>query len=64
MLVAAYGRTVRERDVCREVPAGRSTTDIAARPAISAHTVRDHLKPVCAMEDVRSRGELTAKPLS
>jgi DNA-binding CsgD family transcriptional regulator len=54
----------RVRDVCREVLAGRSTTDIATRPAISAHTVPDHLKSVFAKADVRSRGALTAKLLS
>ncbi|MEU5262737.1 helix-turn-helix transcriptional regulator [Amycolatopsis sp. NPDC021455] len=64
VLLAAYGLTARERDVCREVLAGRSTTDIAARLVISAHTVQDHLKSVFAKVDVRSRGELTAKLLS
>jgi DNA-binding CsgD family transcriptional regulator len=64
VLLAAYGLTARERDVCREVLAGLSTTDIAARLAISAHTVQDHLKSVFAKVDVRSRGELTAKLLS
>jgi hypothetical protein len=43
VLLAAYGLTGRERDVCREVLAGRSTSDIAARLAISAHTVPGEL---------------------
>ncbi|MDT7801452.1 MAG: hypothetical protein QOI78_4885, partial [Actinomycetota bacterium] len=64
VLLAAYGLTARERDVCREVLAGRSTSDIAARLAISAHTVQDHLKSVFGKVSVRSRGELTAKLLA
>ncbi|WP_370962676.1 helix-turn-helix transcriptional regulator [Amycolatopsis sp. cg9] len=64
VLFAAYGLTARERAVCREVLAGLSTVDIAERPAISAHTVQDHLKSVFGKTGVRSRGELTAKLLS
>jgi DNA-binding CsgD family transcriptional regulator len=61
LLFAAYGLTAREREVCHEVVAGRSTSDMAARLAISAHTVQDHLKSVFGKVDVRSRGELVAK---
>ncbi|SMD05704.1 helix-turn-helix transcriptional regulator [Kibdelosporangium aridum] len=64
VLFAAYGLTTRERDICREVIAGRSTSDIAARLAITAHTVQDHLKSVFGKVDVRSRGELVAKLLN
>ncbi|RSM86019.1 LuxR family transcriptional regulator [Kibdelosporangium aridum] len=64
VLFAAYGLTTRERDICHEVIAGRSTSDIAARLAITAHTVQDHLKSVFGKVDVRSRGELVAKLLN
>lgn len=61
LLFAAYGMTARERDICHEVIAGRSTSDIATRLAITTHTVQDHLKSVFGKLDVRSRGELVAK---
>lgn len=61
LLLAAYGLTSRERDICREVIAGHSTADIAGRLFISANTVQDHLKSVFAKVGVRSRGELVAR---
>ena len=61
LLLRAYGLTARERDVCDEVIAGRSTGDIAARLHISVHTVQDHLKSVFAKVGVRSRGQLVAR---
>jgi DNA-binding CsgD family transcriptional regulator len=61
LLIAAYGLTPRERDICREVIAGQSTADIAEHLFISANTVQDHLKSVFAKVGVRSRGELVAR---
>ena len=61
LLLAAYGLTAREREVCREVIAGYSTTDIAARLFISTNTVQDHLKSMFTKVGVRSRGELVAR---
>jgi DNA-binding CsgD family transcriptional regulator len=61
LLLLGYGLTSRERDICREVVAGYSTTEIAAHLFISAHTVQDHLKSVFAKVGVRSRGELVAR---
>jgi DNA-binding CsgD family transcriptional regulator len=61
MLIAAYGLTTRERDICHEVISGHSTSDIAGRLHITTHTVQDHLKSVFAKVGVRSRGELVAR---
>ena len=61
MLLEAYGLTDRERQVCREVIAGRSTAEIGAILFISANTVQDHLKSVFAKVGVRSRGALVAR---
>jgi DNA-binding CsgD family transcriptional regulator len=61
LLFAAYELTAREREVCQEVIAGRSSAEIAARLTISVHTVGDHLKSVFGKVGVRSRGELVAK---
>jgi DNA-binding CsgD family transcriptional regulator len=61
LLLTAYGLTSRERDICREVIAGHSTSDIAAHLFISTNTVQDHLKSMFAKVGVRSRGELVAR---
>ena len=60
MLLAAYGLTTREREICLEVITGHSTTEIADRLSISPHTIQDHLKAAFAKVGVRSRGELVA----
>jgi DNA-binding CsgD family transcriptional regulator len=60
MLLAAYGLTAREREICLEVISGHTTTAIADRLSISPHTIQDHLKSAFAKVSVRSRGELVA----
>ncbi|NIK61164.1 helix-turn-helix transcriptional regulator [Kribbella shirazensis] len=60
MLLAAYGLTTREREICLEIISGHTTSEIADRLAISPHTIQDHLKSAFAKVGVRSRGELVA----
>ena len=61
LLLAAYGVTARERDVCLEVLSGNATADIARHLFISPHTVHDHLKSLFGKVGVGSRGELVAR---
>jgi DNA-binding CsgD family transcriptional regulator len=61
LLLAAYGATAREREVCLEVLAGNPTADIARHLFISPHTVHDHVKSLFEKVGVGSRGELVAK---
>jgi DNA-binding CsgD family transcriptional regulator len=60
MLLAAYGLTTREREICLEIISGHTTAEIADRLSISPHTIQDHLKAAFAKVGVRSRGELVA----
>ncbi|NSX35610.1 helix-turn-helix transcriptional regulator [Pseudarthrobacter oxydans] len=61
LLLAAYGVTAREQQVCLEVLSGNPTADIARHLFISPHTVHDHLKSLFEKVGVGSRGELVAK---
>jgi DNA-binding CsgD family transcriptional regulator len=61
LLLTADGLTSRERDICREVIAGHSTSDIASHLFISTNTVQDHPKSMFTKVGVRSRGELVAR---
>jgi DNA-binding CsgD family transcriptional regulator len=60
LLLSAHGLSAREKEICHQVLAGRSTSDIAAALFISAHTVQDHLKSIFAKTGIRSRRELVA----
>jgi DNA-binding CsgD family transcriptional regulator len=61
LLLAAYGVTAREQEVCLEVLSGNATADIARHLFISPHTVHDHLKSLFEKVGVGSRGELVAR---
>lgn len=64
LLLAAYGATAREREVCLEVIAGATTAEMASHLFISPYTVHDHLKALFGKVGVGSRGELVAKLLA
>ena len=60
LLLRAYGLTPREQQVTQLVLRGATTAQIAARLAISRHTVADHLKVIFDKTGARTRGELSA----
>ena len=61
LLMAAYGLTEREQELTRLVLQGYSTTEIAERLVISAHTVQQHLRNIFDKTGVRSRRDLVTK---
>jgi DNA-binding CsgD family transcriptional regulator len=61
LLMSAYGLTEREQEVTRLVLQGNSTTEMAERLVVSAHTVQQHLKSVFDKTGVRSRRDLVGK---
>ena len=61
LLMSAYGLTEREQEITRLVLQGNSTTDIADRLVVSAHTVQQHLKSVFDKTGVHSRRDLVGK---
>ena len=61
LLMSVYGLTEREQEVTRLVLQGDSTTEIAARLVVSAHTVQQHLKSIFDKTGVRSRRDLVGK---
>jgi DNA-binding CsgD family transcriptional regulator len=61
LLMSAYGLTEREQELTRLVLQGFSTSEVAQRLVISAHTVQQHLKNVFDKTGVRSRRDLVTK---
>ncbi len=54
----------REREILREVIAGRRTPEVARRLYISVHTARNHLKTIYKKLQVHSQAELVRKVLA
>lgn len=61
LLMTSYGLTEREQDVTRLILQGNSTSEIADRLVVSAHTVQQHLKSIFDKTGVRSRRELVGQ---
>jgi DNA-binding CsgD family transcriptional regulator len=61
LLMSVYGLTEREQEITQLVLQGNSTTEIAERLVVSAHTVQQHLKSVFDKTGVRSRRDLVGK---
>jgi DNA-binding CsgD family transcriptional regulator len=61
LLMAAYGLAGREKDVCRLVLRGETTTVIAGRLFVSPQTVQQHLKSIFDKTGVRSRRDLVSR---
>jgi DNA-binding CsgD family transcriptional regulator len=61
LLMSVYGLTEREQQVTRLVLQGNSTSEIAQRLVVSAHTVQQHLKRIFDKTGVRSRRDLVGK---
>lgn len=60
MLLDSYGLTSRETDIVLLLVRGMTAKEVAAELAISAHTVRDHVKAIYEKAGVNTRGELVA----
>ena len=56
--------SAREREVLRHVALGRSNAEVAAKLAISPHTVRTHLHNIFQKLGIRHRRELMGVALS